>query len=125
MIAVRRIRHFDPSKGRFVSWLFGIAENQLRNEFRRHRRDANVEYDSAPTIRMATASDHEDDVPETVKHTLAKLPTRYEAVLRAKYEQQLSVAQIAVMWGQTQKSIESLLSRARAQFRAIHKRSIR
>jgi DNA-directed RNA polymerase specialized sigma24 family protein len=74
---------------------------------------------------MATTSDHIDDVSETVIHTLAKLPARYEAVLRAKYEQQLSVAQIAVMWGQTQKSIESLLSRARAQFRAIHKRSIR
>src|SRR5579884_2314124 len=34
LIAVRRIRDFDPGQASFLSWLRGIAANQLRNRFR-------------------------------------------------------------------------------------------
>src|SRR5690348_7540797 len=35
LIAVRRLRSFDPSAGSFAAWLRGIAVNVLRNHFRR------------------------------------------------------------------------------------------
>jgi len=34
MTAVRRIRQFDPAKGRFEDWLRGIAANVVRNRLR-------------------------------------------------------------------------------------------
>jgi RNA polymerase sigma-70 factor (ECF subfamily) len=52
-----------------------------------------------------------------IAETLAGLPERYEAVLRAKYLDELSVAQIADNWKETPKAIESLLTRARMAFR--------
>ena len=44
-------------------------------------------------------------------------PQRQEAVLRAKYLDGLSIAEIAGMWNESCKAIESLLSRARQAFR--------
>ena len=57
------------------------------------------------------------DQAERVAQTLTELPERYEAVLRAKYLDQQSVADIAAAWSETPKSIESLLTRARQAFR--------
>src|SRR5262249_4884923 len=52
-----------------------------------------------------------------IARTLDALPERQEAVLRAKYLEQMSVAQIAGAWGESEKAIESLLTQARAAFR--------
>src|SRR6202035_2839744 len=35
LTAVRRIRDFDPMRGKFLAWLRGIATNVLRGHFRR------------------------------------------------------------------------------------------
>jgi RNA polymerase sigma-70 factor (ECF subfamily) len=55
-----------------------------------------------------------------VARALGELAPNHEAVLRAKYLEQLSVDEIAAAWGQSAKAIESLLSRARAAFRAAY-----
>jgi RNA polymerase sigma-70 factor (ECF subfamily) len=52
-----------------------------------------------------------------VAHALAALPHHYEAVLRAKYLDGLSVQAIAESSGNSPKAVESLLSRARQAFR--------
>jgi RNA polymerase sigma-70 factor (ECF subfamily) len=54
---------------------------------------------------------------ERIAAALADLPEHYEAVLRAKYLEGASVAQIAEASGQTSKAVESLLTRARQAFR--------
>ncbi|MHC4342708.1 MAG: RNA polymerase sigma factor [Planctomycetota bacterium] len=58
---------------------------------------------------------------EQIAVAMAALSNRYRAVLRAKYEQQLSVAEIAARWRESTKAIESLLTRARAAFRTVYK----
>ena len=60
-----------------------------------------------------------DEINELITLTYASLPTDYQAVLQAKYERQLSVAQIARSCGKSPKAVESLLSRARAAFRQV------
>jgi len=54
---------------------------------------------------------------ERIAATLADLPEHYEAVLRAKYLERATVAEIAEASGQTPKAVESLLTRARQAFR--------
>ena len=54
---------------------------------------------------------------EQIATALDGLLERQESVLRAKYFDGLSVADIAAAWNESPKAIESLLSRARDAFR--------
>jgi RNA polymerase sigma-70 factor (ECF subfamily) len=61
-----------------------------------------------------------EDRAERVALALASLLEHYEAVLRAKYLDGNSVAEIACERHETPKAIESLLTRAREAFRGIY-----
>ena len=60
--------------------------------------------------RPLSGSDR-DRAGRRVARALAALPERYEAVLRAKYLDGQSVADIATAGGETPKAVESLLTR--------------
>lgn len=119
LVAVRRIRRFDPDRGAFEQWMRGIADNVLRNKWRRWwwRRTVEIRPDVA---QDAAGAGERLGVAEQVSVVLAGLPSRYEAVLRAKYEEQMRVAEIATCWNETPKAVESLLSRARQAFRKAY-----
>ena len=53
---------------------------------------------------------------------LTALPEHYETLLRAKYLDQMTVAQIAECRGESQKGVESLLTRARQAFREAYEK---
>jgi RNA polymerase sigma-70 factor, ECF subfamily len=113
LTAVRRVGQFDPARACFVRWLCGIAANVARNHVRRRRIRA------MPSLNgdMAARSDHQG---QRVAHALAELPESYERVLRQKYLDRLSVAEIAADGNDSEKAIESLLTRARAAFRLAY-----
>ena len=119
LTAVRRVRKFDPCQGSFLAWLRGISANVLRNHFRRRRPARRLQpLDEEPPATDSTEAEHaERERARAVATTLAALPQRYEAVLRAKYLDGATVAEIARSSGQTQKAVESLLTRARQSFR--------
>jgi RNA polymerase sigma-70 factor (ECF subfamily) len=57
------------------------------------------------------------ELKEQIGLAMTALPERYQAVLRAKYEEDLAIAEIARKWGESLKAVESLLARARGAFR--------
>jgi RNA polymerase sigma-70 factor (ECF subfamily) len=118
LVAVRRLRDFDPEQGPFLAWLRGIAANVIRNLLRA-RQAAQA---SSNGVATASARDERQrrEEAEHVARVLADLPERYEAVLRAKYLEQHSVDEIAALWRETPKAIESLLTRARQAFRSTY-----
>ena len=118
LIAVRRVRDFDPERGSFAGWLRGIAARVVLNHLRRRARDhrRTVPLDGEPSDESV----RRQGLAAQIAHALAKLPERYEAVLQAKYVDQHSVAEIADLWGETPKAIESLLTRARQAFREAY-----
>ncbi|HJZ94345.1 MAG TPA: sigma-70 family RNA polymerase sigma factor [Gemmataceae bacterium] len=117
LTAVRRVRHFDPEAGSFHGWLCGIAANVVRNQFRsRRRRLARQE----PLPADVAGSIPAPVDRERVALALVALPERYETALRLKYLDRQSVAEIAAAWGETEKAVESVLSRARAAFREAY-----
>src|SRR5262249_27596758 len=119
MTAVRRVRDFDPARASFAAWLAGIAANVLRNHLRRRKRDRDLLVRLGPPDPAGPGPDRRD-LAGHVAWALAALPVRYEAVLRAKYLEQRSMAEIAAAWGETPKAIESLLTRARNAFREAY-----
>jgi len=116
MTVVRRMRTFDPSRGSFGAWLRGIADHVGLGQKRRWARRQRLA-EAAPETRAFAAPDTSLEAAERVAWVLAGLPKEYEAVLRAKYEEEEPVAAIAASWGRSAKAVESLLSRARSAFR--------
>jgi RNA polymerase sigma-70 factor (ECF subfamily) len=117
LTAVRRLRAFDPSAGSFLAWLRGIAANVLRNHCRRDKRRMQP-LESEPLAEAETS-----EQAERVAEALAALPPHYEAVLRMKYLEGRSVADIAAERGESPKAVESLLTRAREAFRQAYLQS--
>jgi RNA polymerase sigma-70 factor (ECF subfamily) len=123
LTAVRRLRSFDPARGSFVGWLRGIAANLLRNQLRRAgRRTARLHElgNNHPVAEPADAELERREHAGRVADALAALPEHYEAVLRAKYLDGQSMADIAAVRGETVKAVESLLTRARNAFRVTY-----
>jgi RNA polymerase sigma-70 factor (ECF subfamily) len=121
LTAVRRIRDFDPGQGSFAGWLRGIAANCLRKHFSRSHRQFQP-LDGQPEPATVDSDLEKRDEAARIAWTLAQLPPRYEAVLRAKYLEQQSVERIAAEWKETAKAVESLLTRARQAFREVFDR---
>jgi RNA polymerase sigma-70 factor, ECF subfamily len=117
LTAVRTMRRFDPERASFAAWLRGIAGNVIRNHLRSRRRSPPVEAlnGQLPAPQTAERAD-----AERIALALAALSERHEAVLRAKYLEQQSVAAIAEAWQETPKAVESLLTRAREAFRQAY-----
>ena len=127
LTAVRRVRRFDPRQGGFLAWLRGIAANLLRNHLRRAAEIAEVPAAGRRSDgrrrpgRIASGAETWQRRSNESPPRLDALSEREEAVLRAKYLDGLSVAQIASDRGETPKAIESLLSRARQAFRDVYR----
>ena len=117
LTAVRRLRAFDPSAGSFPSWLRGIAANVLRNHYRREKRRMK------PLESEPLAGEESREQAERIAAALGELPAHYEAVLRMKYLEGRSVADIAAERGESSKAVESLLTRAREAFRQAYLQS--
>ena len=123
LTAVRRVRRFDPRKGSFLAWLRGIATNLLRNELRKRRRSPTFQQATEQELSTpgdGTSAEEEHHRQEEIAAALDALSEREEAVLRAKYLDGFSVAEIAAANGDTPKAVESLLSRARQAFRKVY-----
>jgi RNA polymerase sigma-70 factor, ECF subfamily len=120
LTAVRRIRAFNPETGPFHNWLCGIAANVVRNQLRSRRRRTSRQEPLNGEIGSDDPGPTERERSERIAHALAGLPERSELVVRLKYLEQKSVAEIAAIWGETEKAVESLLTRARAAFREAY-----
>jgi RNA polymerase sigma-70 factor, ECF subfamily len=120
LTAVRQIRSFRPQQGSFLAWLRGIAANVRRNHLRSARRLSQRESTTDRTYHDAARTEpvaDDQERNEQIATALDGLSERQESVLRAKYFDGLSVADIAAAWNESPKAIESLLSRARDAFR--------
>ena len=123
--AVRRMRRFAPGQGSFLSWMRGIASNVIRNHFRRQKKLWNARQPVGDALCKSDSARFQQSGSEKQEHIAAvldALPDRHEAVLRAKYLDGLSVAEIAASWSTTPKSVESLLTRAREAFRDLYEK---
>ena len=99
LTAVRRLGGFDPERASFVTWLRGIAGNLARNHFRKEKRRPTRPLTDMPAPGDSTVQCREQ--AERIAEALAGLPKHYEAVLRAKYLDQESVADIAAAQNET------------------------
>jgi len=124
LVAVDNIADLDPDAGSVYAWLIGIARHKAGDHLRRARRAATLPLDAPPPA--ARAADPAADPPAALEAAerraelaaaLERLSDEQRLVLEWKYVDGLSVRRIADCLARTEKSVESLLYRARADLR--------
>lgn len=106
------------------SWLMGIAQHKIEDYYRSRLREPELLPDAdepvpaelarTPQIEEALDRAHFE---EKTRRVLASLPEPYTLALLWRYWEKRSAREMARLTGKTEKAIERLLARARAQFK--------
>lgn len=131
--AFREAAAYDPARadGEIFGWLTGLARNEIRRVRAHARRNRSLDelwaradaelldvFRSLDEGPLSDAVLEREETGALVNAAMAQLPPRYREALEAKYVAGRSVRDIAAALGESEKTVESLLSRARAAFRA-------
>ncbi len=130
---VRAIQGFDPSRGRLFDWLSAIARHEACTLFHKTQPDKQVELEpqdggwleqidqaELPPERLSRL-----EVRSLILETVMELSARHRQALVMKYLEDRRVSEMAAGLGQSEKAVESLLTRARLAFKELLTRRIR
>jgi RNA polymerase sigma-70 factor (ECF subfamily) len=124
LTAVQGFDRFDPLKGKFRDWLFGIARHRVSRHYRSLAPRPAVDDGTDPDGEDAGALPppellEEVERAQIVRAALVRIDPEYRDVLVGKYLDGRSVAEIADRTGRSAKAVESMLSRARGRLREL------
>lgn len=130
--ALRQLDRYDPDRagGNIYPWLTGLARNEIQRVWTREKAAVSLQtlWAKMDTELLALFARLEDEpfgdellqreeTRQLVSTTMSQLPPHYREALEAKYLDGQSVRTLAGLWQQSEKAVESLLSRARHAFR--------
>lgn len=111
------------SNGSLYSWMLGIARHKVEDYYRACLRAPDPVEDEGvdgPVLASPTKV-HElmeqEQLRMRTQQVLASLPEQYRLALIWRYWDKASAREMAIKTGKTEKAIERLLARARAEFR--------
>ena len=129
---VKSIKNFKPSRGRLLNWLKAISKNEAHTLLQQDQKQlatktlafssvATIEgiFKEIDTVALSEEIVAKEEIQLLIHETIAELYSRYRKVLILKYIENRKVTEIAAMLGQSEKAIESLLSRSRQAFRNV------
>lgn len=110
-------------EGGLRGWMVGVARHKVEDYYRRCPRAPASLGDADPVAgTVATMPDFQealdrDRLRRKTLRIMQELPEQYRLVLMWRYWEKASARDMAVKTGKTEKAIERLLARARAEFR--------
>lgn len=112
--AFHNIQSFDTNRGRFRSWVFGIAVHQAYDRLneRKHRSLCEIE-DLPGTNRSPEDMLHLMELEEALIQAIEELGERYQRILVLYYVEGLSHKEIAEQEGITPNNAGTILNRAK------------
>jgi RNA polymerase sigma-70 factor (ECF subfamily) len=109
--------------GSLQAWVTGIARHKVEDYYRERLRrpesieEADLELDKSTCVPEIHRLLEQDQLQKNTQRVLASLPEQYRLVLIWRYWDRASAREMALKTGKTEKAIERLLARARAEFR--------
>lgn len=131
--ALGDLANYDPARAgnRIFGWLQGLARNEIRRALKgrkdavsldalwsRMDRELTDVYAKLEQSPFDDALLEREETRDVVNATMSQLPPHYREALERKYLDGESVREIAGALSVSEKSVESLLTRARKAFRA-------
>ncbi len=120
-IRVCRAAKSYRAEGRFASWLFRIAGNQVRSRVRRRKIVQFISFDptehDVPSAPRAEEDVRRRELREALRVALNRLPKRQKEAFVLRYDAQMSHAEIAGELDATVSAVETLLHRAKIALR--------
>ncbi len=103
--------HYDPERGRFTTWLFGICRNRAIDSLRRRARRPNVDF-AKTGEEIAQPADSEDLVFENersrrIQSALSKLSGPQRTAIELSFYQGMTHREIAAETGEPLGTIKS------------------
>ena len=121
--AVRGLGGYDPAKGGPEEWMLAIARNNIRLEVRKRagrlspNGDVSRYFEAIDTKPLPDELLERKETADIVRLAMDRLESKERDVLEAKYIQELTAEEIARRIGTTEKTVHSLLYRARISLR--------
>jgi RNA polymerase sigma factor (sigma-70 family) len=121
-IFVSCLKHLPLFRGEssIWTWMVNVARHEVADFYR--KRYAKKFIHALPLSELISFEDihNAHEITQQVKSVLQKMSKEHREILLMKYVDQKKVESIAQQMGKTVKSIESILFRARAEFKTLY-----
>jgi len=114
---IRSRRRFDPRRGSAKSWIYTIALNKLRDQFRRHEVERRALERSAAGMPAAGPGLEPIDDRDEVMRALAALSEEEREAVALRFGGDLTVPELAKVTGQSASTAEGRLYRGLRKMR--------
>ncbi len=118
--ALARLAQFDPAKGNYAQWLFGIARNEVNYQFRLKSLRTFLPlhlFENLLPSREAAPETEEGGEVAALQAALAKLAARERDLISLKYYSGLNNREIAGLTGLSESNVGTILYRCMARLR--------
>ncbi len=117
LAAIKALQRFRGDS-KIRTWLFGIAAHKVTDRYRRWSRQPSVPLQTVAFSLLAETPPPEqsmeyDEAHYLLRQALSELPLHYRTALVLKYIEEMPVKEMAKIMHRSEKSIESILVRAR------------
>lgn len=120
---------FLKKRGSVMSWLYTIAHNKVVDYYRK-KKIKSIVLSALPLLQIAAQEMNEpefqfekDKIRDRIEKAFASISKRYQEILIMRYEKEIPVKQLAIALHLSFKATESLLFRARQDFKRAYERA--